>query len=159
MRTVIAITAAILLLSVARPTAQEQAAQTTPPAAPPFNLVASVQQLMQGVIDPASAFLWNAVHTEATEKGVQEFVPKTDEEWAALWNSALVIAESGNLLMMGRRARDRDGWMAVARALSDGGVLAMKAARAKSVNGILEAGEEIRAACQSCHRQYVPRRD
>jgi hypothetical protein len=159
MRTVIA-TAAVSLLCLARLTAQEPTAQAIPPTSqPPFNVVASVQQLMQGVIDPASAFLWNAVHTEATEKGVREFVPQTDEEWTSLWNSALVIAESGNLLMMGRRARDRDGWMAVARALSDGGVLAMKAARAKNVNGILEAGEEIRAACQSCHRQYVPRRD
>ena len=34
--------------------------------------------------------------------------PESDEQWAAVRNSAVLLAESGNLLLMGKRSNDTD---------------------------------------------------
>ena len=87
---------------------------TAPPgssAMPPFAPIASTKQLMEWVIDPAADVVWDSVKTTITEAGTKEIAPSTIEEWEAVRNGAAVLAESGNLLMMDGRARDRDRWM------------------------------------------------
>ena len=79
----------------------------------------------------------------------------------AVRNSALTLAESGNLLMMAPRAVDGGNWMKAAQALVDTGMLAVRAAEARNAEQLFDAGGTIYAACKNCHQKYwadAPRR-
>jgi hypothetical protein len=135
--------------------AQEQAEPVQP------RPIGSVVQLMDAILFPASNIIWEAIKIEINEKGWEEIYPKTDEEWAAVLRSSIVLAEAGNLLMLHGRpgAREREaGWIAMARQLTDGGELAIKASLAKDPKLFSEASETIRFACSRCHIEYAPRR-
>ena len=121
---------------------------------PVFKPVASVKQLMEATIDPAADVLWESVGTVVTLKGVEEIAPKNDEEWATVRNSALTLAEAGNLLMIGDRARDKGDWIKMSQALVDVGVVALKAAEAKNPEALFEAGGQVYEVCRSCHIKY-----
>jgi len=126
----------------------------TPPA-PPFKPVADVKQLMQTVIDPAADVIWEATGTIITLEGTEERAPKNEEEWNAIRTQAMMLTESGNLLMMVPRAMDGGAWMTLSQGLVDTGVTALRAAEAKNVNQLFTAGGAIYEACVNCHQQYV----
>jgi hypothetical protein len=128
---------------------------TTTATMPPFTPVAQTKQLMEWVIDPAADVVWDSVKTVVTEAGTKEIAPHTAEEWDAVRNGAAVLAESGNLLMMEGRARDRDRWMKSAHALTEAAVRAMKAAEAKNIPALFDAGGQIYNACSACHARYA----
>ena len=67
----------------------------SPAPGPPFKPVADVQQLMEMMVDPAADLVWDAVGTVITAEGTNDWFPQTDEEWAAVRNSAVVLMESG----------------------------------------------------------------
>ena len=121
---------------------------------PAFKPVASVKQLMQAMIQPSAEVLFEAVGTVVSSSGVEEIAPKNDEEWATVRNNALTLAESGNLLMIGDRAKDKGDWMKMSQALVDAGVVALKAAEAKNPEALFEAGGQVYSTCQQCHSQY-----
>src|SRR5438477_9793677 len=95
--------------------------------APSFQPIGTTSQIMLGMTYPFSDTLLY----------IERNPPKDDREWKALENTAMMLGESGNLLMIGFRARDQEGWMRDAKLLVDAGVAAVKAARAKDVNAIL----------------------
>ena len=133
-----------------------EAPPPTPAAAPaPFRPVADVRQLMMTVVEPAAEVYWDAVGTIIDRKGVVERAPKTDEEWEAVRNSAYVVAESGNLLMMSGRARDNGDWIALSQALVDVGRRAIRAAEAKDKAAVFDVGAEVYDACTACHAKYA----
>src|ERR1043166_668292 len=70
------------------------------PAAPPYNPVASIREVMNSVIDPNVDVVWNAVKTDIDHGKQIEHAPKTDDEWAAVRHSAMTVTEGANLLMM-----------------------------------------------------------
>jgi hypothetical protein len=137
---------------------------------------------MKGIVDPTSKVLWDSVGTESGPKGLVEKAPKTDEEWALLEHNALSLAEAANLLKIpGRHMalpeqanvtsqpgapeltpaqieekvnKDRGAWDAKADALRMTAVKAIAAAKAHDKDGILNVGEEIDNACESCHKVY-----
>ena len=121
---------------------------------PAFKPVGSVKQLMQATIQPSSEVLFEAVGTVVSSSGVEEIAPKNDEEWATVRNNALTLAESGNLLMLGKRAKDKGDWMKMSQALVDVGVVALKAAEAKNPQALFEAGGQVYEVCQQCHNRY-----
>ena len=121
---------------------------------PPFNPVANVSELMTTMIDPAADAVWLAVGTIISEEGTDDWAPETDEEWAVVLNGAMTIAEGGNLLMIDGRARDQDVWMRMAQAMTDAGVLAYDAAKARDSDRIFALGEDIYNACDRCHSLY-----
>jgi len=82
--------------------------------------------------------------------------PRDDKEWMALQRSAVLLGESGNVLMMPGRARDQGQWMTDARMLVDAGSAAYRAARAKDLNALTALEAPINASCVSCHKQYRP---
>lgn len=123
--------------------------------APPFHNVADVKQVMNWIIEPNADVLWDSVGTIITEQGREELLPQTDEEWEAVRNSAAVIAESGNLLMMDGRAFDRDQWMKDARGMIDAANTAIQAAEAKDVAALFDAGGVVYEACTECHSKYA----
>src|SRR5690349_15728185 len=71
-----------------------QPAATPAPNASPVKLTAGIQDIMRDMIDPAADFLWESVSTTETAEGVEEKLPRTDEEWAEVRKHALILAES-----------------------------------------------------------------
>jgi cytochrome c553 len=114
--------------------------------APTFQPVGSVGQIMLAMSYPFSDALFY----------IERDPPKTDAEWTKIQNAALMLAESGNLLMMPGRARDQQGWMKDAKLMVEAGAAALKAARAKDLQGILALNEQIVTSCTTCHEDYRP---
>jgi len=115
--------------------------------APAFRPVATVSQIMLAITYPYSdALLY-----------IERNPPKNDNEWSALEKQALMLAESGNLLMMEGRARDQGEWVEDAKLLVEAGVASVKAVRAKDVQAILALNDQIVTACTTCHTKYHPR--
>src|SRR5438046_3060807 len=106
--------------------------------------LASVLQLHELLISPASDAVFNA----STDP------PADDKGWTAVRNQALVLAESGNLLMVGSRVRDNNNWMKMSRALVDAAALAATAAEKKDAKALEAAADPITTACMDCHRPY-----
>ena len=132
-------------------TAQVEAAA---PPAPSLPAVASVRQIMAGIVMPAANVVFDSVSTIVDAKGVQENQPRTDEEWARVGANAAALIESANMLLIGNRPVDQGDWVKMAKAMADAGQIALKAADAKSPEGILEAGETINQSCDNCHQKY-----
>ena len=110
---------------------------------------------MATVLDPAADVYWGAVGTVIDEKGVTEITPTTTDDWDAVRNAAIIVAESGNLLMMSSRAKDGGAWMTEARALVDAGQKAVRAAESHDRNAVFDAGAEVYGVCTSCHVKYA----
>ena len=124
-------------------------------APPPLRHVADVKQLMRSVTEPAADLYWDGVGTVIDETGTTEIRPETTEDWDALVNSAYVIAESGNLLMLGSRPKDGGEWMQMSRALVDVGEKAIRAAEAHNPQAVFDVGAEVYDVCTSCHAKYA----
>jgi hypothetical protein len=122
---------------------------------PPFKPVADTKLLMQAVVDPNADVIWEAVKTIDTPTGTEEVRPKTEDEWVAVRNSAVAVAEAGNLLMIVPRAKDGGEWMKRAQEMIDTGERAIKAADAKNAQQLFTVGGEIYDACSNCHREYM----
>lgn len=144
---------AALALALAVLAGRTFAAQKAPSARTP-RPVATIKELMTGLIDPAADEVWGAVAVIESASGVEEKAPKTDAEWSAVRAHALTLAESGNLLMLDGRAKDRRVWLAMSRALVDAGEIAARAAEKKDAAGLLDAGEQVFSACALCHQAY-----
>ncbi len=99
---------------------------------------------MQAMLIPASNALFDVARNE----------PETDEAWGAVKNQAVILAESGNLLLMRQRARDSEVWLSTSRALVEAGEEALKAAEAENAAAVAEAGNQIIEACESCHEKH-----
>ena len=125
------------------------------PTPPPYKPVADVKLLMQA-LDPQADIVWESVKTVITKDGTEEVSPKTAAEWTAVRNAAVLLAESGNLLMMPPRAQAGAEWMQAARALVDTSEAAMRAADARDRNRLFEIGGDINDACMNCHFHYDP---
>jgi cytochrome c553 len=133
---------------------QRGAPAAAAPAGPPIVPVASIKQIMNGIVDPASMVVYNAVSSKVTTKGTEDIAPRNDDEWAKVGDSAVALVEAGNLLLMPGRAIDNGDWVKMTQAMIDGAKLAVKAAADKSADGILGAGEPINTACDNCHGRY-----
>jgi len=107
--------------------------------------VASVKQIMLAMTIPSSDVLLNVAWEP----------PKDEKAWTAVENSAVMLLESGNLLMMGDRAKDKTQWLMMARAMVDAGVVALKAAQSKNLDALFDAGSQIYDTCEACHDRYM----
>src|SRR5262245_17387492 len=123
-----------------------QAAAPAQPEAPAIAPVASVKQIMAGIVSPAATVIFDSVGTIVDATGIHEKQPSTDAEWAAVGASAAAIVESSNLMVMGNRAIDREDWVKMSKALADAGMIVLKATEAKDPMGILAAGETLNAS-------------
>ena len=113
---------------------------------PSFQPVGTVSQLMIDIIYPSSDAIFY----------IERAPPKNEVEWNAIRAQALMLAESGNLLMMAGRARDPGGWVRDSKMLIDAGAAAYKAAAAKDMAAIVALNDRLNAACVTCHEQYRP---
>ncbi len=170
---------ATVIASAVVVSACSQPAPEPPPVKSPFDPVATVQDIMLGIVDPNADFIWNSVATVVTKTGTEERMPKTDEEWTKVRHAAISLVEATNLLRMdGRRIAkpgvksenpgielepeqiekifeaDRESWMKLSQGLHDATMIAVRAAEAKDGEALLNAGEGIDAACENCHKKY-----
>jgi hypothetical protein len=125
------------------------------PAPPPMRHVADVKQLMQSIVEPAADAYWDGVGTIIDQSGTTEIRPETTEDWDALVNHAFVIAESGNLLMLGPRVKDGGDWMQLSRAMVDVGEKAVRAAQSRNPQAVFDVGGEVYEVCTNCHAKYA----
>ena len=68
-------------------------AQADSAQAPGFQTVGTVRQIMLGIVAPAADVMFKAPNRP----------PKDDDAWTIVQNSALTLAEAGNLLMIPAR--------------------------------------------------------
>lgn len=135
--------------------AQNPAAQTPSDATPatqasstqgPFRSSGTMSELMVNIIYPASEAIFY----------ISTRTPTRPEEWVELQTKAMMLAESANLLMLPRRARDQDRWIKDANLLLDVGIAAFKAAKVKDVDALAALNDQLNAACVTCHVDYRP---
>ena len=176
MRSAYLVAAAGVVLGIAACSSTKPAPAETEPA---FRTTATVKDIMDAVIDPNADVLWESVSTTINKEGTTEKMPRTDEEWLAVRRSAMTIVEATNLLVMDGRAiapsghkseypgielepeemqklvdADRASWVKYAHGLHDKAMVALKAIDAKSVQGLMDAGEGLDEACENCHKHY-----
>lgn len=111
-----------------------------------FQPVGSMGQLMIDIIYPASDALFY----------IERDPPKNDHDWNVIRGNALMVAEAGNLLLMGSRARDQDRWVKDTKLMIDAGTEAFRAAQKKDMQGILALSDRLTASCITCHKDYRP---
>ena len=140
----------------------------------PFEITATIRELMDSIVDPAADGLWDSVAVTSTRKGMEEKQPRTDEEWAAVRRHAVTLMESMNLVVMQGRhaappgtkaalgeleseeidhkiAANRGALIGFAKALRATAGKALTAIDKKDVDGLFAAGSEIDEACEACH--------
>src|SRR3984957_285159 len=131
--------AAVVLAMVLAMAATAQAPTT-------FQPVGNMSQLMIDIVYPTSDALFY----------VDRDPPKNQHEWSLLRAQALMLAESGNLIMMAGRARDQENWIKYSKIMIDLGTTAFKAAQAKDLDAIRALNDPLNDVCVNCHLQYRP---
>lgn len=144
--TILLFVTSVGLVIVSARAAQRSAAFVTP--------IASTKEIMNGMVEPASTAVFNAVSTSITAKGAEEIAPKNDQEWQAVTDKAAMLVESANLLMIGSRIRDKGEWIRQSQAFMDASRVALDAARARRADALFAAGEAIDKSCDRCHEKY-----
>ena len=123
-------------------------------AAPPIKAIATVEEVMHGMVIPSAQVAWGASGKIYTKDGVEERQPKTENDWINVEAAATTLTEAGNLLMMEGRAKDQGRWMDRAKALREAGDSLHQAAKARDVAALFERGGNLFDACQGCHFDY-----
>jgi plastocyanin len=149
------------------------------PEGPQYQTTATVKDLMDSIVDPSADGIWDSVEIVATLDGIEKKEPKTDDDWKALRRHAIALVEVGNLLVMpGRRiaqagekaddprvdlhpeeieqrvADDPATWARHAQGLHNAAMLSLDAIDKRDVAALLDAGDDLDAACENCHREY-----
>ena len=128
---------------------------TPPEPAPPYNIGITMQDLMEHVIEPTADVVWGAAGTMVDFAGEHDLGPRNDDEWEKVRDGAMLLVESGNLLLLPGRLQPGKTWTGQAQKLSMLGSDAMRAADARDKAALLRIGGDIHDACEECHRVYV----
>jgi hypothetical protein len=127
------------------PPIKERAAAPSPAPTPRLEAVADVKMLMAGLCQPN----FRGLGQRLGEK------PADDATWAIARGQALLIAETGNLLMMrppkGKSAVE--AWMATAMEMRAEGAKLAKAAEGKDYAAAAAGVAALANACNRCHEQ------
>lgn len=174
-RCVLIVTVGLFMVAAVR---ASQPVPKAAPAAPSFRPVATIQDIMSTMIDPASKVVFGAVSTESAGGAERQKAPQSDAEWRTVRNSALMMVEGANLIMMSGRhvakdltakgaegelgpgeierrvGRDRASWNKLAREFNAAALIALKAAEAKDADAIFASGENVDTACENCHLKF-----
>jgi hypothetical protein len=143
--------------------------------------VVSMKELMGDLIDPAADNIFNAVSTVINADGIVETEPKSEEDWAKVRIGAVTLAEGSYLLKVPRaiappgdlnystgpdaseltpdqiKAKleaDTVLWNAKIEALRNIALETLEIVKRKDAKELVEAGEILEGACESCHLEY-----
>jgi hypothetical protein len=173
------VAAALILLSGLASQCTSKAAPA--PAQPDLAPLVSIKDLMENIIDPIADNIFDAVGSDATEKGVVETKPTTDEDWAKVKQGAVTLAEGSNLLKMPRSVappgdknnsggpnapelspeqiqakidQDRALWNKHVNELRDSALKVLDIVKARNTDALFQAGSELDRVCENCHLEY-----
>ena len=141
------------------------------PATATMQVQSDLNQLMRGVLYPASNVVFSA---QIDNPGDVKFVPGKDPSmatdplvstfggWQAIENAALALTESANLLLIpGRNCANgvpvpmnSPDWAKFVQDLRDAGMMAYKAAQSKNQDKMIEIADTLAKACAGCHRKW-----
>jgi len=144
-----------------------------------YRPTSTIKDIMDSMVDPSADYIWDAVSTEISAKGINEKFPRTPKEWQEIRRKAITLIEATNLLIMpGRKVaqpgeksenpgielspeeinaildKDRATFVTHAMTLNDEAMKILKAIDAKDKDAILDGGAGIDEACESCHKIY-----
>src|SRR5262245_5445917 len=134
---------AALLFGVVSCAQQQQAA---------YSPVATVADIMEGMVAPAADHVFSAVYTEVSEAGIKEIQPQDDEEWNVVVHNAMALVEAGNMLKFDPEHKDKPDWSQFCQALMDSAMGVVQVAKAHDTDGMLTAGGVMYEACTGCHK-------
>ena len=128
------------------PLARSQPAKAPTKPAPRLEPVAETKLLMEGLADPN----FKALGKLLADK------PKEAEAWTFIRGQSILIAETGNLLLMRPpKARDaQDTWMARATELREAAAGVARAAGARDYVKSRSGVAEVANACNHCHQAF-----
>jgi cytochrome c556 len=107
-----------------------------------YHGVASTKQIMAGVQKPA----FDNINAMMKAGG-----PKDEKEWAQAQQNAALLAETGQLILMGARPKDQDVWVKTATLLSESASSAAKAAEGKDLDAFKSSLGGMAKSCRGCH--------
>ncbi len=96
------VTTAVVIAQQAPPPRSQPPRATAAARPQPMKPVATIQDVMIAMVNPASDVIYNAVATSVTASGVETKAPRNNHEWAVVRNNALVLIEAANLLLVDR---------------------------------------------------------
>ncbi len=130
---------------------------------------ADLNQLMRGLFFPHSNVVFDTQRRDPAEiKRAPEPSASPDPltgifgGWDAVENSALVLIEGADLLMMPGRtcSNGKDvpvkaaDWAKMVEDLREAGKVAYQAAKTKNIDKMFEASDVLNVACANCHNKY-----
>ena len=149
------------------------ACSSAPPtnaAPPPSGERANMLQVMRAFPFPHSNVIFDtqSVDPEGAEKktSMSFSVYRWEEAdtyagWEGVENSALALIEMAPILLVPRACAngkpapvERDDWKRAVDGLATTGEVALKAARARNMDAMLDVGEKLANACAACHDLY-----
>jgi hypothetical protein len=116
----------------------------TPEAKPAYQRVGNMSQIMINIVYPTSDAIFYVDRDE----------PKNEVAWNKLASQALMLAESGNLLLMPGRSRQQEKWDQFTAMMIEAGRTAFKAAQAKDIEGVRGVNDLLYRSCVECHQEY-----
>ena len=125
-----------------------------PSPPPPYQATLSIHEFMVWYLEPAADVIWDSAGFVLTAEGEVDLQPTTQEGWDHVRNSAAVVAEAGNLLMMPGYAAPGD-WQEYAEGMIGAANLARDAAIAQDADALFDAGGLVYNVCRSCHNKYM----
>jgi cytochrome c556 len=144
------------------------------PAAARYRTHGNLNQVMRGVLFPNSNVVF-AAQSEDFAKIAQDKDPSTATDplkgvynsWTAVEDSGYALAEAANLLMIPGRVCSNGkpapvanaDWAKFVAGLRDAGMEAVKAAKAKSTDAIVDVSDKMTSACAACHDVYREKTD
>lgn len=163
----------VLLLAIistaslrAQPARRGTGAVTHPPA--------TLAQLMRGILFPASNVIFAAqtqdpasIKPAADPSSSPNLLTSTYGKWDAVENSSLALAEVATLLTEpGRKCSNgadvplrNPDWVKFVQGLREAGLKAYAAAQSKNQDKVIDAANDVTAACENCHEKYREKPD
>jgi len=174
---VVAGAATIAVVQAQAPAAAPKPAAATPAAgaAPArYRTHGNLNQVMRGILFPNSNVVFAAQNEEfASLKQDKDPSLATDplrgvyNSWTAVEDSGYALAEAANLLMIPGRVCSNGkpapvgnaDWARFVAGLRDAGMEAVKAAKAKNQDAMLDVSDKMTTACSACHDVYREKAD
>ena len=142
-------------LLVSMPLSLPGCSQADPVETVNYRATASVHDFMYWFLEPAADVLWDSAGYIITEAGEQDLQPTTQAGWDRVRNSATMVAEAGNLLVMPGYRVQEEAWLEYARGVTVAGMAARDAALAQDADALFTAGGHLYNACRACHNRYI----
>lgn len=127
-----------LVLTLGRSSAQAQTAGNT-------QAVGTTSDIMVSMVYPAANDILLSIYRGG---------PQADKDWVSAKRDAVLLAQSGNVLLARGPVGGEGNWAQDARMLMEVGAATYKAAAAKDINALIAVAQPLNASCTACHKQY-----